>query len=171
MPAKFITPPLAVWGDVSSGVAEQLLLQCFNNSSGSLAHGDVVVVDNSAGQMPTAPGGITGAITTTTSASDLKVLGPISMTGDPNTNGDTEAVGNTCFVCVHGVARVQIAGNTVAAGGNLATSGTAKVAATPGTAGSVAALQALIPSFFAAALESQAGKDAYNTIRCLVKTG
>jgi len=67
-----------------------------------------------------------------------------------------------------GPARINIAANTVAAGAAVATSAAAKVAAVPGTAGSVGALQALVGSFIAVAQESQAAKDANNTIRAMI---
>lgn len=171
MPTKQIVPPISVWGGFSTGSAEQVLLECFNNSGGTLAHGDVVVVDNSAGQMPTAPGSITGAVTTTTTASDPKVLGVVSIDGTANTNAATVAAGATCFVAIAGCARVQIGANTVAAGGNLSTTTTVKQAGTAAAAASVGALQALVGTFFAVALEAQTAKDANNTIRCILKSG
>jgi hypothetical protein len=71
-------------------------------------------------------------------------------------------------IIIKGPARINIAANTVAAGGNLSSSAVAKVAATAAAAGSVGALQGLVGSFIAIALESQAAKDANNTIRAYI---
>jgi hypothetical protein len=60
-----------------------------------------------------------------------------------------------CFIAVSGVARVQIGTNTVAAGSILGTD------VTPGQAAPTATLGNTI----GIALESQAAKDANNTIR------
>jgi hypothetical protein len=168
MTDKLIQAPAPVWGNLTSGQAEQKFIECFNNSGAVLTHGDVVVIDNSAGQMPTAPGTCTGAVTTTTTVSDPKVLGVVSVTGTADTSAGTVAAGAAVQVCIGGVARVNIAANTVAAGANLSTSAAAKVAATAGTAATVAALQALVGTFIGIALEAQTAKDANNTIRCLI---
>jgi hypothetical protein len=165
MPTKQIVPPIPVWGGYGTGVAEQQLLECFNNSGATLAQGDVVVVDNSAGQMPAvvagAPNGATGAVTTSTTAQDPKTVGVVSIDGTSNTNGGIIQPGGTCWVCVCGIARVQIGANTVAAGAALAQSGTAKQASTPATPA--------VNSNIGAALEAQTAKDANNTIRAFIK--
>lgn len=165
MPAKFITPPLSLWGLTNTGAAEQLLLQCFNNSGGSLAHGDVTIIDNSAGQMPAAPGSITGAVTTTTTAKNNLVLGPISVTGDASTNAQTVANQAACFVACTGAARVQVGAQTAAAASALSTTTTVKQAL--GTALPLAVAD--ITTVFGIALESQAARDANNTLRALIK--
>jgi len=164
MPAKFITPPLPIWGLTNAGQAEQLLLECFNNSAAARSHGDLVVVDNSVGQMPAAQASITGAVTTTTTTPDAKVLGVISTSGDPSpTAGQpTIPIGNVCFVAVMGNARVNAAGNAVAAGNTLissATGGAATGAAFPTPAANVGAT-------IGTALEA---KDAANTLRALLR--
>lgn len=170
MTTKQINPPATIWGGYSTGNGEQQILECVNTSGVTLAHGDVVVVDNSAGQMPTAPGSITGAVTTTTTASDPKVVGVVTIDATANTNGGIIQPGGVCYVVMAGVARVQIAANTVTVGQALASSATAKVAAVPATAGSVGALQALAGSFIGIALEANTAKDANNTIRCMMKS-
>lgn len=161
MTTKQIVPPITIWGGYSTGNGEQVLIECFNNSAGALAHGDVVVVDNSAGQMPAAPGSITGAVTTTVTAQDVKVIGVVSVDGTANTNGATIPVGAVCTVCIAGVARVQIGANVVALAAALGTTTTAK------QAGSVTAA---IGSTLGFALEANTAKDANNTIRALVKS-
>jgi hypothetical protein len=110
--------------------------------------------------MPAAPAGVTGAVTTSTTAADVKLVGVISLDGTPNTNGDTILPGDTCFVCTCGVARVNIGANAVAVGAALSTTTTAK------QAGSVTAA---INSNLGVALEAQTAKDVLNTIRCLIK--
>lgn len=165
MTDRLISPPQTVWGGFGTGDFEQKLVECFNNSGAVLTHGDVVVIDNSAGQMPAAPGSITGAVTTSTTSKDPKVLGVVSVTGDASTSAATIAAGNTCQVCIAGVARVNIAANTVAAGSFMSQSGAAKVA--QGTAAPLAVAD--IGTVFGVALEAQGAKDANNTIRCLIR--
>lgn len=165
MPTKQIVPPVTIWGGFSTGNGEQILTECFNNSGGTLAHGDVVVIDNSAGQMPAvappAPAGASGAITTSTTALDPKVWGVVSIDGTANTNGAIINPGAVCFVCVAGIARVQIGANVVALAAALGTTTTAK------QAGSITATIGATLGF---ALEANTAKDANNTIRALVKS-
>ena|SRR6516165_9978414 len=165
MTTKQINAPAGIWGAPGAGTAEQHIVQCFNSSGVVLNHGDVVVIDTSAAQMPAvvagAPNGATGAVTTTTTAQDAKVLGVITIDGTPNSNGDTINPLDTCFVCIGGVARVNIGANAVAAGASLGTTVTAK------QAGSVTAA---LGSNLGVALEAQTAKDAANTIRALIKT-
>lgn len=160
MSDKQISAVAPVWGGLGSGNAEQKYVECFNTSGGTLAHGDVVVVDTSATQMPTAPGSCTGAVKTTVTALDVTVVGVVSVDGTPNTNAGTIPVNGACLVCISGVARVNIGANTVAAGAALGTTTTAK------QAGSVTATIGATLGF---ALEAQTAKDANNTIRALVK--
>lgn len=174
MPAKFLTPPLPIWGLANAGVAEQLLLQGFNNSGGTLKHGDVVIVDTSVGQMPAVVAGaqnaITGAMTTTAVAKNNFVLGPVSISGDAGTNSALVAAGATIFACVGGVARVNVTGAAVVAGGGANPAGsqlqTAAVVKQALQNGVVAAGD--IGSIFAIALEAQAAADANTTVRCLI---
>lgn len=176
MPEKQIGNPNGSYG-LTADPQEQVVVDMVNNSGGTLVEGDLVVCTDVAGIN----------VTTTTSASDTSVIGVVG-TGAPGTSGlvsgggagaigsglaaasstSTFAAGATMPVVVFGPARVNIAANTVAAKAVLASSAAAKVAAVPATAGSVGALQALVGSFIAVAQESQAAKDANNTIRCII---
>lgn len=160
MTTKTIGNPGGLYG-LTADTQTQELVEVVNNSGGTLLPGDLIVID------------VTGVLaTTTTTASDTTVLGVVVPTeGGTRTVASTETVasGAVMRVCIGGVARINIAANTVAAGAALASSTAAKVAAVPGTAATVAALQALIGSFIAVALESQAAKDANNTIRAIIK--
>lgn len=142
----------------------QVIAEYINNSGGALKAGDVVVGDAA---------GINAS--TTTTANDPLVVGVVLPSeGGMRTVGSTEtyAAGALMPVCIGGMARVNIAANTVTAGtggaGGLAASGVAKVAAQPAAAASVAALQTLLEAVFAIPFEASAAKDANNTIRCLI---
>lgn len=149
MPAKQINNVAGVWGG-STSANEPVLIEMVNDSAGTVKQGDVVVTD-----------GVTGRLfTTTTTANDKTVIGVVCTTGDTSTDATTIAVGQPCFVAVGGVARVQIGGATVAAGDILATTTTAKLAVTNNSA--------TVGQAFAIALESQAAKDAQDTIRCII---
>lgn len=159
------TPAIAnqqgLWGENASPDG-QLIAMYVNNSGGTLTVGDVVIATDVAGILAT----------TTTTASSPHVVGVVS---EPYggalgaaASGFTYASGANVPVVVKGPARINIGGNTVAAGGNLATSTVAKVAATPGAAASVAALQALVGTFIAIAREADGAKDAGNTIRAYI---
>lgn len=161
--SKTITNPTGVWGLTPD--ADPTIQYVVNNSGGTLLPGDVVCFTTD----------VTGVLaTTTTTASDVTVLGVVAAQDNPSDSlrtaaaGDTYAAGAIMPVVIKGPARINIAANTVAASAALSTSTAAKVAAVAATAGSVGALQALIGSFIAIALESQAAKDANNTIRCYV---
>lgn len=164
MVAKQISNPGGLYGltaDVSPDIVEVV-----NNSGGTLLPGDVVCFTTDT----------TGVlVTTTTTASDVTVLGVVAAQDSVSdslrtaASTDTYASGAVMPVVVRGPARINIAANTVAAGGNLATTTAAKVAGTPAAAASVAALQALVGSFIGIALESQAAKDANNTIRAYIQ--
>lgn len=165
MTDKLIQAPISVWGATTTGQAEQKLVECFNNTSGTLQHGDVVVVDTSAGQMPAAPGTITGAVVTSTTAADPTVLGVVSITGTADTSAATVAKGAVCQVCIGGIARVQVGSNTVTAGSHgVVQSTTAK------QGNGVAYASIVVGSMFAIPLESSSAKDANNTIRCIIKS-
>jgi len=177
MPSKFITPPINIWGLTNSGVGEQLLLQCFNNTGAAVQHGDVLSIDNSAGQMPAVVAGaqnaITGAVALqSTAVKDPKLLGPVSVSGDSGTSAQQLAVGATCFICIQGAARYQIGtvGGQVASGllegnGNTANSGRTiqngvLTTAQPAALADIGSIRGL-------SLEAAAAKDANNTIRGL----
>ena len=86
---------------------EQHLIEVVNTSGGSLAHGDVVVVDTGStanavtgwipmpavAAPPISPQCAGVAVTTTASANSRLVLGPISVTGDASTNAGTVEIG------------------------------------------------------------------------------
>lgn len=162
MPTSQINNPGGVWGLTPNPMSAEYV-DALNNSGGTLLPGDVVVFSTDT----------TGSkITTTTTASDPTVLGVVGARVPSDSlstqTTDTYAAGAVVPVIIRGPARINIAANTVTAGAALATSTAAKVAAVPGTAGSVAALQALAGSFIATAYESQAAKDANNTIRAYI---
>jgi len=175
MPSKFITPPLSLWGLTNSGVAEQLLLECFNNTGAAIQHGDVLSVDNSVGQMPAVVAGaqnaITGAVALqSTAVKDPKLLGPVSVSGDAGTSAQQLAVGAVCFICVGGMARYQIGtvGGQVASGlieGNGNTANSGRTIQNGVTATAQPAALADIGSIVGLSLEAAAAKDANNTIR------
>lgn len=158
-----ITNPGGLYGQTATPSAQDVV-DVVNNSAGTLLPGDLVVF----------AADTTGALaTTTTTASDVTVLGVVAAKIPTNSlstaaTTDTYAIGAVMPVIVRGPARINIAANTVAAGVMVASSTAAKVAAVPATAGSVGALQALVGSFIAVTLESQAAKDSNNTIRCYV---
>lgn len=160
---KTISNPAGLWGETADADPQYKIV--VNNSGGTLLPGDVVCVTTDT----------TGVlVTTTTTASDVTVLGVVAAQDNPSDSlrtavaTDTYAAGAQMPVIIHGPARINIGANTVAAGGQLASSTAAKVAATPGAAATVAALQALAGSFIGIALESQAAKDANNTIRAFI---
>jgi hypothetical protein len=181
MPSKFITPPLALWGLTNSGVAEQLLLECFNNTGAAVQHGDVLSIDNSAGQMPAVVAGaqnaITGAVTLQSAATkDPKLLGPVSTSGDSGTSGQQLGIGATCFIVVGGAARYQIGtvGGQVANGiieGNGNTANSGRTIQNGVTATAQPAVVADIGSIIGISLEAAAAKDAFNTIRGFARGG
>ena len=161
MPDPQISNPAGVWGLTAN--PQPTVIDVVNNSAGTLAPGDVVCFTTD----------VTGVLaTTTTTASDVTVWGVVAAktpTDSLNTqSGVTYAVGAVMPVITQGPARINIAANTVAAGGALATSTAAKVAATPATAGTVGALQALVGSFIGIVYEAQTAKDANNTIRAYI---
>lgn len=162
MVSKAISNPAGVWGMTADAGTEQEYVEVVNNSGATLLPGDVVCFTTDT----------TGVlITTTTTASDPTVIGvvaPSDMGLRTVASTETIAAGAVCRVITKGPARINIAANTVAAGANLSTSTAAKVAAKAADAGSVGALQALVGSFIGIALESQAAKDANNTIRAYI---
>lgn len=125
-----------------------------NSSGGSLAVGDVVIASGTAGV----------ECTTTTTAKHKKALGVVSepTPGAPGaaTSGTTYASGAVIPVVTRGPARINIGANTIADGAILGTSTTVKVADTAGTP--------LPGDVIAVALETQATKDANNTIRAII---
>jgi hypothetical protein len=164
MPPRTLSNPAGVWGLPAN--AEQQVMECVNTSGGTLQHGDVVVIDNSAGQMPAAPGSISGAVTTTTTAKDPKVLGVVTVTGDCSTSAATVPVGGVCMVVIFGVARVQIGAGAAPLGSFLQSAAVAKQAAGVAS-GSIALTDS--GTIFGVALEAAAAKDANNTIRALIR--
>lgn len=159
------TPQIAnqqgLWGETASPDG-QLIAMYVNNSGGVLTVGDVVIASDVAGIL----------CTTTTTASSPHVVGVVSEPygGALGAAGSalTYASGANVPVLIKGPGRINIGANTVAAGANLATSATVKVAATPANAASVAALQALVGTFIGIAREADSAKDAGNTIRAYI---
>lgn len=155
---RTIDNPQGAFGQTATSTG-QVVKWMKNNSGGSLTTGDVVITD------------ATGTLaTTTTSASNKLAIGVVGWStysglGDTK---ETFAAGVTIPVIIYGPARVNIAANTVAAGGNLASSAAAKVAATPANGADAAAVQALIGSFIGVACEADGAKDSGNTIRCFI---
>jgi|SRR5215471_2806326 len=174
MPAdKQISNPGGAYG-LTADPAGQVVVDCVNGSGGTLVEGDVVVCTDVNGV----------SVTTTTSANDTSVVGVVGsgaqtapalgVTGGAGAIGSflaaasntaTFASGATMPVVVAGPARVNIGANTVAAKAVLTTFTSAKQAQT------VAAAVGQIGAVIGQALESQAAKDANNTIRCWIKMG
>lgn len=163
MPAgKTISNPAGVWGDAGYLADDQIVVEMVNGSAGTLLPGDVVIVKTTLG----------GTANTTTAALDKDVTGVVL----PKDRGvrtvgssETYAVGAVMPVCVFGVARINIAANTVADKALLTTSAAAKVAATATPVSTVAELVAVWGAVIAVALEADSAKDANNTI--LAKIG
>lgn len=157
MPSKQIANAAQVFGQAPAAGApygtgsEQVLVEVVNNSAGTLKQGDVVVW--------AAADVVGNKVTTTTSANDARVAGVISRTGDTSTDGVTIPVGGTCFLCVGGVARVQIGAQAVAALGILGTFTTAKQADDTATA---------VGTILGVALEAQTAIDAQGCIRAKI---
>jgi hypothetical protein len=165
MPDKQISNPGGLYGLTAD--PNPISIDVVNNSGGTLLPGDLVCFTTD----------VTGVLaTTTTTPSDTSVWGVVAAkvpSDSLNTQSATGpglpyASGAVMPIIIKGPARINIAANTVAAGGNLSSSAVAKVAATAAAAGSVGALQGLVGSFIAIALESQAAKDANNTIRAYI---
>lgn len=153
-----IRNPAGVFGQTATS-GGQIVKWMKNNSGAALATGDVVITD------------ATGTLaTTTTSASNKLAIGVVGWRSYSNQGDskDSYAAGDNIPVIIYGPARVNIAANTVAAGGNLASSAAAKVAATPANGADAAAVQALIGSFIGVALEADGAKDSANTIRAFI---
>lgn len=158
MPGGTIDVVQSVWGLPTSGQADQLLLQCWNATvSQVFSQGDVVIVD----KLGLALGdGQTGRVTISTTADNPFVLGVVSD-GTSKTTTLSYPPGDTLFVCVLGVARVQIGGHVVAANDPLSTTTSVKQAGTTATPTAGAIL--------GYALEASTAKDANSTIRAFIK--
>lgn len=155
---RTIDNPQGAFGQTATS-GGQVVKWMKNNSGATIATGDVVIGD------------ATGTLaTTTTTASDRAVIGVVgwsTFSGLADTK-ETFAIAANIPVITYGYARVNIAANTVAAKGILASSTAAKVAAIPGTGADTAALTALIGSFLGVALEADSAKDSGNTIRAFI---
>jgi hypothetical protein len=120
-----------------------------------------------------ADGGRLVTLSTTAAFNNPLVAGVVSVDGTAaTTNGELQNVafpggaippGGNCMIAVAGVARVNIAANTVAA---LSLLGADK---TPGAAESATA--GTLGNLLGIALEAQTAKDANNTIRAALKIG
>ncbi len=149
--------PAGVFGQTATS-ADPVIVWMVNGSGGSLRTGDVVILATAVA------GGVNGTtVTTTTTADDKRVVGVVGESANSNSSSSAEtfAASANLPVVVSGPARINIAAGTPAVGDAMATSTTAKVAVDPATpvAGSIVAI----------ALETDAAKDANNTIRCWVK--
>jgi hypothetical protein len=168
MTDKLLEAPLGVFGLTNTGAAEQKVLACFNNSGAVLQHGDVVIIDNSAGQMPAVVAGaqnsITGAVTTTAGAKSPLVAGAVSATSDASTSSQLFAAGATVPVCFAGCARVNVGAGVAAANSFLQTAAVLKQAV-----GNAAPAAGDIGTIFGVALEAAAAKDANSTIRAFLR--
>lgn len=158
MPDKLISNPAGLWGMTAD--ANPDVKTYVNNSATTVAPGDVVCFTTDT----------TGVlITTTTTLNDKTVIGVVAAKSPSDSlttqSGVTYAIGAQTPVVIRGPARINIAANTVAAGDLLTTSTVAKVAVL--NAGAPAA-NAVSGSIIAVALESQAAKDANNTIRAYI---
>jgi hypothetical protein len=170
---KQISNPAGAYG-LTADPSGQIVIEMINNSGGTLVEGDVVICTDVNGLNAT----------TTTSANDTAVIGVVGpgaqsapalgSAGGPGaigsalaaaSNTNTYAAGANMPVVTAGPARVNIGANTVAAKGVLTTFTSAKQAQV------VAAAVAQIGAVIGDALESQAAKDANNTIRCWIKLG
>jgi hypothetical protein len=170
---KQISNPAGAYG-LTADPAGQIIIEVVNNSGGTLVEGDVVVCVDVNGVL----------VTTTTSGNDTSVVGVVGAgaqtapalgaAGGPGaigsslaaaSNTGTYAIGANMPVVVEGPARVNIGANTVAAKAVLTSFTSAKQAQT------VAAAVGQIGAVIGMALESQAAKDANNTIRAWIKRG
>lgn len=165
MPARFITPPLPIWGlplNVvgGQGTAEQLLLECYNNSGAVRTNGDFVSVDSGVVNMPASPSGMGGAVVLPVAANDPKSLGPIS-TGDQQPTTVTYAAGATVLVAIAGAARTNCSGGAVAAGNAIGT-----LNGVPGVTGT--AFPMALPNIGSMSGVALEARDAANYARCLI---
>jgi hypothetical protein len=136
-----------------------MYVEMVNNSAATRQYGDIVVTD------------VTGTLAnTTTTAHDNTVIGVVSQWGGQSTDPTKYPVGAPMLVQIRGVARVNIAANTVAANATVESSTVAGVgqAVTAATAVTVNVQGTLggWGSLIAVALEAQGAKDTNNTIRC-----
>lgn len=170
---KQISNPNGLYGLVADP-NNQIIIEMVNNSGGTLVEGDVVIcTDVNAIQ-----------VTTSTAGNDTAVVGVVgpgaqlapalgSAGGIGAIGSGLAAASNTSTypnlsvipVVVFGGARVNIGGNTVAAKGVLTSFTSAKQAQ------AIAAALTQIGAVIGQALESQAAKDANNTIRCFLRPG
>lgn len=147
MPSTQIANPGGAFGLTASGTQD--LIELVNNSGATRTDGDVVVID------------VTGTLaTTTTTANAPATVGVVSSLGS-TALASTVASGKPMLVAVGGVARVNVASNTVAVGDILASSTAAGVA--------VVNNSATVGQAIGIALEASSAKDANNTIRALIK--
>lgn len=149
MPSTQIANPGGAFGNTASGSQE--LVELINNSGTTRTDGDLVVVD------------VTGTLATTTTTANVKtVIGVVSSFGSTATaSAAAIASGKPMMVAVGGVARINIAANTIAVGDILCASTAAGVAVTNNSA--------TVGQAIAIALEADSAKDANNTVRALIK--
>lgn len=150
MPQRQIGNVGQAFGGPIPSLSSQVLIEVVNNSGGTLKQGDVVIID------------ATGRLATTTATiNDPVVFGVISNTGDARTDGELIAVAGLTWVCVGGVARVNVGANTVAAKGILGSTTVAKVA-------DDTVVLSVAGTAFGVALEANTATDANSTIRAII---
>ncbi len=175
--------PQAGWTTPVPPLNDQQVMEVVNTSAVALAHGDLVIVDTSAAANattgwipfpavaapPISPQAAGVAVTTSTTANDKRVLGPISQTGDAASfSGATIPVGGNGWVVVSGIARVQIGAQVVVANDCLFQSGTSRQAISQTAATVTAAAGTYVGAGIGVALEATAAKDAQNTVRAII---
>lgn len=150
--AKQLGNPAGAWGGSADGAGA--IVMDFK-ASAAMTEGDVVILD------VTDPTGNSVIKTTTpTSLLVVGVVGPQAQGALGAVSGATAyAAGVVVPVIVYGPARVNVGANAVAAGAIVQTSA---------TSGAVDDAAAAIGTGVAVTLETQAAKDANNTIRCFV---
>lgn len=149
---KQLGNPAGAWGAAADSAGA--LVMDFK-ASVAVTVGDVVILDvtDTSGN----------SVTKTTSAASVMVVGVVGEQAQgalgASSSGTTYAAGTVVPVIVYGPARVNVAALAVAASAIVQTST---------TSGAVDDAAATVGTGVALTLESQAAKDAFNTIRCFV---
>lgn len=160
MPSSQTYNPAAAFGQLGS-TSGKVIEYYTNNSAGTVATGDVVVLDTTSASATLVGQAGLGCKTTTT-AGDRLVLGVVDGDAQNSVATTTFAVGASVPVVVRGVARVQISSNTVTTTDVLQASGTAKVASAPTAA--TATTNGDIGKYIGVPLQAQTAKDANSCI-------
>lgn len=160
MPGVTIANPGAQFGQKGS-TSSKIVEYYINGSAVTLTTGDVVIFDTTS-LSSTIVGQAGLGVTTTTTASDRLVAGVVDGDEQNSIVANTYAVGTMVPVVVKGVARINIAGNTVATTDVLATSTAAKVATAPTAA--TATTNGSIGMYIGVPLQANTAKDTNNCI-------